>query len=264
MNQTTETADRAQTGLFDLTGKRAIVTGASRGIGRAIAIGYAERGAEVVAVSRSQEGLDETVAATADAPGTCTAYSTDLRDPASIDQVVETAIQTLGGVDILVNNAGDDHDSPIEETSLDTFDRVVDLNLRSCWLLAKALSPHLTDETGGKVINIASVLGLVGIRDDSAYIASKHGVIGLTRGLALEWARKGVQVNAICPGFIRTEMTKNVFENETILKWVKRNTPMGRTAETEELVGPAVFLASSASDFMTGQVLVIDGGWTAQ
>lgn len=264
MNQTTEIANRAQAGLFDLTGKRAIVTGASRGIGRAIAIGYAAAGADVFAVSRSQADLDETVAQTADAPGTCTAYSTDLRDPVSIDQVVENAIETLGGVDILVNNAGDDHDSPIEETDLDTFDRVVDLNLRSCWLLAKALSPQLTDGSGGKVINIASVLGLVGVRDDSAYIASKHGVIGLTRGLALEWARKGVQVNAICPGFIRTEMTKNVFENEDILKWVKRNTPMGRTAETEELVGPAVFLASTASDFMTGQALVIDGGWTAQ
>ncbi|MQY33853.1 2-dehydro-3-deoxy-D-gluconate 5-dehydrogenase [Streptomyces sp. RB17] len=251
------------TGIFDITGKRALVTGASRGIGRAIAIALAEAGAHVVAAARTEKALKETAALAADAPGQIDILATDLRTPESAEAAIHCAAETLGGLDILVNNAADDHDSSIEETDLKVYQRVMDLNLQSCWVMTKAASPYLKDG-GGKVINIASVLGLVGMLDDSVYIAAKHGLIGLTKAVALEWARAGVQVNAIAPGFVDTAMIGNLKENEALQAYVKKKTPMGRAAQPEEYAGPTVFLASSASDFMTGQVLVVDGGYSTQ
>jgi NAD(P)-dependent dehydrogenase (short-subunit alcohol dehydrogenase family) len=251
------------TDIFDITGKRALVTGASRGIGRAIAVALAEAGAHVVAAARTEEALKETAALAAGAPGTIDILATDLRTPASAEAAIHSAAEILGGLDILVNNAADDHDSPIEKTDLEVFQRVVELNLQSCWVMTKAASPYLKDG-GGKVINIASVLGLVGMLNDSAYIAAKHGLIGVTRAVALEWARAGVQVNAIAPGFVDTAMIGNLKEDEALAAYVRKKTPMGRAAQPEEYAGPAVFLASSASDFMTGQVLVVDGGYSTQ
>ncbi|MER7986161.1 SDR family oxidoreductase [Streptomyces noursei] len=248
--------------LFDLTGKRVLVTGASRGIGQAIAIGLAQQGADVVGAARSEEGLKATAALIDGAAGSFQPYAVDLRAPADIEACVQNVAERLGGLDILVNNAADDHDSPIEDTSLETFQRVVQLNLQSCWVLTRAAAPYLK-EGGGKIINIASVLGLVAIRDNSAYIAAKHGLVGLTRAVALEWARKGVQINAICPGYVETAMLPDL-GNEDVAKYIRRQVPMGRWSQPAEFVGPATFLASAASDYMTGQVLVIDGGMTAQ
>ncbi len=248
--------------LFDLTGKRVLVTGASRGIGQAIAVGMARQGANVIGAARSEEGLKETAALIDGAAGSFEPYAVDLRAPADIEACVKSVADKLGGLDILVNNAADDHDSRIEDTSLETFQRVVELNLQSCWVLTRAASPYLK-EGGGKVINIASVLGLVAIRDDSAYIAAKHGLVGLTRAVALEWARKNVQVNAICPGYAETAMLPQL-DNEEVQQYVRKQVPMGRWSQPEEYVGPAIFLASDASNYMTGQILVVDGGLTAQ
>ena len=250
-------------GMFDLTGRRAVVSGASRGIGRAIALAFAERGAEVLAVARGREGLEETARAADGYTGRILVCPADLRSPESIASTIETAASELGGIDILVNNAADDHDSSIEQTELAVWRRVLELNLESSWLMCQAASPHLRDG-GGKVINVASMLGLVAIRNDSAYISAKHGLVGLTKALALEWGRRNVQVNALAPGFVDTEMMSSALGDEQTADWIRRGTPMGRWAETKEMTGPAVFLASSASDFMTGQVLVVDGGWTAQ
>lgn len=251
------------TTVFDITGKRALVTGASRGIGRCIAVAFAEAGVHVVAAARTEDALKETASLAADAPGEIDILATDLRTPESAEAAIHSAAGTMGGLDILVNNAADDHDSPIEKTDLAVFQRVVELNLQSCWVMTKAASPYLKDG-GGKVVNIASVLGLVGMLDDSAYIAAKHGLVGVTRAVALEWARKGVQVNAIAPGFVDTAILGNLQENEALAAYVRKKTPMGRAAQPEEYAGPAVFLSSPASDFMTGQVLVVDGGYTTQ
>lgn len=251
------------TDLFDITGKRALVTGASRGIGRAIALAFARAGAHVVAAARTEEALKETASLAADAPGKIDILATDLRAPESAEAAVRSAAETLGGLDILVNNAADDHDSPIEKTDLAVFQRVVDLNLQSCWVMTKAAAPYLKDG-GGKIVNIASVLGLVGMLDDSAYIAAKHGLVGLTKAIALEWARTGVQVNAIAPGFVDTAMIGNLKEDEALAAYVRKKTPMGRAAQPEEYAGPALFLASAASDFTTGHVLVVDGGYSVQ
>ncbi|GAA3649582.1 SDR family oxidoreductase [Nocardioides ginsengisoli] len=256
------TATTPATDPFDIAGRRAIVSGASRGIGRAIALGLAQRGAHVLGMARSEEGLKETAALGADAPGTIDILATDLRTPESAEAAILTAAETLGGIDILVNNAADDHDSPIEKTDLATFQRVLELNLQSCWVMSKAASPFLKDG-GGKVINIASVLGLVAIRDDSAYIAAKHGLVGLTKALALEWARKGVQVNAIAPGYVETAMLPQL-GHEGVADYIRKQVPMGRWSQPEEYAAPAIFLASAASDYVTGQVLVVDGGLTAQ
>lgn len=175
----------------------------------------------------------------------------------------EQAAQQLGGLDVLVNNAGWDKELPFEDTDLPTYQRVLELNLQSCFVMTQAAAPHLKDG-GGKVINIASVLGLVGMRDDSAYIAAKHGLVGLTKAVALEWARKNVQVNAIAPGYVQTAMLPDLEANEAVAKYIRRQVPMGRWAQPEEFVGPATFLASAASDYLTGHTLVVDGGLTAQ
>lgn len=249
--------------LFDLRGRRALVTGASRGIGQAIAVALVQHGAHVVGAARSEEGLRHTADLVLDAPGTFDVFSVDLRSTEAIEACVAHTAQTAGGIDILVNNAADDHDSSIEDTDLSVWDRVLDLNLKSCWQMTRAASPYLKDG-GGKVINIASILGFVAMRNDSAYIAAKHGLIGVTRAVALEWARVGVQVNAIAPGYVETAMLPDLQANEDVAKYIRRQVPMGRWAQPTEFAGPAVFLASQASNYMTGHVLVVDGGLTAQ
>ncbi|WP_158888089.1 SDR family NAD(P)-dependent oxidoreductase [Amycolatopsis anabasis] len=253
-------------GIFDLAGRRILVTGASKGLGRELAVGLAAFGARVACVARNEKGLAETAELISAAGGPEAAVrSADLRDSSAIQQTVDSVTAELGGLDVLVNNAADDHDSPIEDTSLETWQRVVDLNARSVWLLSKAAGPYLRESGGyGKVINVASVMGTVGVRDNTAYVMSKHAIIGLTKALAVEWARKGVQVNALCPGFVVTDMTTHMHADETGSRWVTRQTPMGRWGETTDFVGSAVFLSSRASDFMTGQALVVDGGYTTQ
>jgi NAD(P)-dependent dehydrogenase (short-subunit alcohol dehydrogenase family) len=252
--------------IFDLTGRRILVTGASRGLGRQLAMSFAAFGARVACVARNETALQETAAQAKEAGGeSVLAIPADLRSQASIDEVVADVAGQFGGLDVLVNNAADDHDSSIEDTSLETWQRVTELNAQSVFLLCKAAAPHLMASGGyGKVINVASVLGTLGVRANAAYVASKHAVVGLTRALALEWARRGVQVNALCPGFIITDMTAHMHQDEAGNRWVIRNTPMGRWGECTDFAGAAVFLASRASDFMTGQTLVVDGGYAAQ
>lgn len=252
-------------GIFNLTGRRIVVTGASRGLGRQLACGFAAFGATVACVARSQAGLDETRNMIEAQGGSAGTYQADLSDADSISRTIEAIAQDLGGIDVLVNNAADDHASPIEDTSREVWERVIDLNNRSAFLLCQAAATHLQASGGyGKVINVASILGTVAIRDNIAYIMSKHALVGMTKALALEWARKGVQVNALCPGFLVTDMTASTFNDEAASKWILQRTPMGRWGQTTDFVGAGVFLASRASDFMTGQTLVVDGGWTAQ
>jgi NAD(P)-dependent dehydrogenase (short-subunit alcohol dehydrogenase family) len=258
----TETASRADT--FDLTGRRAIVTGASRGIGRAIVLGFAARGAQVVAVARSKDDLDETCRLAADAAGAVFAVPADLRSSSNGPAlVVERAVELVGGLDVLVNNAGYDNEQTLEDTTPEEWDKVLDLNVRSLFLMCRAAAPYLKDG-GGKVINIASMFGHVAAREEFAYVTSKHAVMGMTKALALEWARKDIQVNALCPGFVETDMLARAMADEATAKYLRRMTPLGRLAVPEEMVGPVVFLASAASDFMTGQALIVDGGYAAQ
>lgn len=253
------------TNLFDLTGRTALVTGASRGIGQALAVGLAQFGANVVCVARSIDGLTETVGQIESVGrGKGLALPADLRSEDSIQEVIDSAVESFDGLDILVNNAADDHDSSIEETDLATWQRVVELNLQSCFLLCKYAGPHLKQDKGGKVINVASMLASVGIRNNSAYVAAKSGLAGFTRAIALEWARANVQVNTLAPGFVKTAMTEAAWSDEAGSQAITRRTPMGRWGEVEDLIGATVFLASDASAFMTGEIVHVDGGWVAQ
>jgi NAD(P)-dependent dehydrogenase (short-subunit alcohol dehydrogenase family) len=249
---------------FGLAGRRAVVTGASGGIGRAVAVAYARCGADVLVVARSEEGLQATAALAADAPGTIATLSADLSDPAQAEVVTQRALEALGGIDVLVNNAGIAHASAVEDTSLETYQQVLDLNVRSSWLLCRAMSAALAAGDGGSVINVSSILGIVGSPNESAYVIAKHALIGATRSIALEWATRGVRVNALAPGYVVTPMTAPYLAEGEFADEVLHKTPMGRPAEADEMVGAAIFLASAASSYMTGQVLTVDGGWTAQ
>lgn len=252
------------TSLFDLSGRRALVTGASRGIGRAIALCLARHGADVAVTARNKADLAtlrEEIAAVGRRAVTLPA---DLFAEDAPETIVDEAIAGLGGLDILVNNAGIDRETSALDFDLEEWRKVARFNSETPFRMSRAAARRFSVSGGGKVVMIASVLAVVGLRNDSAYIASKHAILGLTRALSLEWGRKNIQVNAIGPGFIRTEMTRSTWENEDGRKYVLARTPVNRLGEPEDIAGAAVFLASKASDFMTGQLMLVDGGWTAQ
>jgi NAD(P)-dependent dehydrogenase (short-subunit alcohol dehydrogenase family) len=190
----------------------------------------------------------------------------DVADDEQCARLVAETVERFGGVDVLVNNAGATANIPAEDEPLETFRRVVDVNLTATFALSQLAARHmLKSETGGAIVNVASILGMVGAGQipQAGYTASKGGVINLTRELAAQWARRGVRVNAIAPGWFPTEMTTEMFTDDRSQQWIKRRTPMGRAGETHELDGALLFLASDASAYVTGQVIAVDGGWVA-
>lgn len=264
--RTEKAAVKAVSGLdrFRLDGRRVLLTGASRGIGRELAFAMAECGAELFCVARSEEKL-ATLAQTIEGIGAKASWRVaDLRGEDEVRATVAAAIDAMGGIDVLVNNAADDDESPIEDTPPEVWERVLELNLTSPYLLCREAAAALKADGGGKVINLTGLAGQIAVRDNTAFISSKAGLVGFTRALALEWARQGIQVNALCSGFIETERTEHAWGDEATSRWVTRRTPVGRWGRPEDLVGAAVFLASGASDFVTGASLAVDGGYSAQ
>ncbi|MFC0214946.1 2-dehydro-3-deoxy-D-gluconate 5-dehydrogenase KduD [Paenibacillus chartarius] len=248
--------------LFDLTGKTALVTGASGGIGQAIAIGLAEAGANVIGVASSN--CDATVAAIEAAGGKAKQIKADLSDESKLEAVAAEAISLFGAVDILVNNAGTIRRTPAADHAREDWHAVIDLNLNSVFFLSQLIGRHMIERGSGKIINIASMLSFQGGINVPGYTASKHGVAGLTKAFANEWAGKGVQVNAIAPGYIETNNTAPIISDEKRYNSILERIPAGRWGVTQDLKGPAVFLASSASDYLSGHVLCVDGGWMAR
>jgi NAD(P)-dependent dehydrogenase (short-subunit alcohol dehydrogenase family) len=249
--------------LFDLTGKNAFVTGASRGIGRAIAVAFAEAGADVALVARSADGLAETAEAI-DAVGrkSCV-IATDVTSYDAVADATAVALRQLGQIDIVVNNAGGSNFMvPFRDLRLSGWDKLLTLNLSSAVYVCHALAGHLLDHGQGSVINVASVAGVSAAPMMSPYGASKAGLISLTRTLAAEWGPAGVRVNALCPGWTATELNRTLWEDPVVGPATVATSAMKRWASAEEMAGPAVFLASEASSFMTGQTLVVDGGQT--
>ncbi|MDH2429992.1 SDR family NAD(P)-dependent oxidoreductase [Sphaerisporangium sp. TRM90804] len=248
---------------FDLSGRTALVTGASRGIGRAIAIAFAEAGADVALVARSQDTLAE-VAKEVEAFGRrAYALPCDLTDRDAAPGLVQRAIESLGHLDIVVNNAGGSNFIvPFKDLRLSGWDKLMRLNLDSTMAVCHAVAPHLLERGSGSVINVASVAAL-GAPFIAPYAVAKAGVVALTKSLALEWASAGVRVNALCPGWTATELNRPLWEDENASRATIANVPMGRWGTSEEMAPPAVFLASQASAFVTGQVLFVDGGLTA-
>jgi NAD(P)-dependent dehydrogenase (short-subunit alcohol dehydrogenase family) len=246
--------------VFDLTGKTALITGASRGIGAAIAAAFVAAGAKVALNSRGAEQLQKT----ADAVGAAAVLPGDVTDEEAARAVVAGAIDGLGQLDVVVNNVGGNGVMvPFPQLRFPGWTKVMRLNVDSAVHVLQAAAPHLLERRTGSVINVASVAGLSATPAMAQYGASKAALISLTRTLAVEWASTGVRVNALCPGWTATDLNRTLWENEEVYAGLTSTIPMGRWARAEEMAGPAVFLASDASSFMTGQTLVVDGGQTA-
>jgi len=244
---------------FDLSGRVALVTGGSRGLGRVIATALAKAGADVAVASRTQSDLDEAAEALRGCGRRALAIATDVTDEPSIRSMVEQTVGHFGRIDILVNNAGIGDTHAVVEMDAAQWDRVMHVNLRGPMLCCKHVGPHLIAQRSGKVINIGSVMAARVARYMTPYCASKAALVHFTRTLALEWIRHGIQVNALCPGYFLTDMNKDFFASERGRQFVTA-LPMGRLGEARELEGAAVFLASDASSYVTGTALYVDGG----
>jgi NAD(P)-dependent dehydrogenase (short-subunit alcohol dehydrogenase family) len=250
--------------LFRLDGRVAVVTGASSGLGDRFARVLHAAGATVVVAARRGDRLEALAAALGDGVVPVVA---DLADPVARERVVAAALEVGGRIDVLVNNAGVGTPAPAETESLDAFDATMDLNVSALFHLSQLAARPMLAAGSGSIVNIASVLGLVAAAPikQAAYCASKGAVVNLTRQLGCEWGRKGVRVNAIAPGWFPSEMTQaEMFDDEGGRAFIVRNTPMGRAGNPDELDGALLFLAGDASSYVTGQVLAVDGGWTAR
>lgn len=264
--------------LFSVADQVVLVSGGSRGIGHAIAAGFAHRGATVIITGREESTLATTAAeisariaaeaeesATSDAVASATVHPIvcDVADSSAIARLVDEAIARFGRIDTLVNVAGVNRRKPAEELTEEDYDFVMDINLKGCWLLSQAVGRHMLARGSGNQINIASLNSDRPLSWVLPYAMSKAGVAHMTRGLAVEWGSRGVRVNAIAPGFILTDLTKKLWSSPTMQAWKDEVTPQQRLGASEDMVGAAIFLASPASAFMTGQVLYVDGGVTA-
>jgi NAD(P)-dependent dehydrogenase (short-subunit alcohol dehydrogenase family) len=247
--------------LFDITGKVAIVTGASSGLGRQFASMLAQRGAYVVAVARRSDPLHELVE---QHPDHILAVSADVTDDDAMRNVVARTVEWRGTIDIVVNNAGITSIQPAEDEDAETFGKVLDVNLVALYRLCHLAGRRMLEQGQGTIINIASINGLVASWSipQAGYCASKGAVTMLTRELAAQWAERGIRVNAIAPGFFPSELTEELFSSSAAGERVFRRMPMKRGGREDELNGALMFLASNASSYMTGQTLVVDGGWT--
>ena len=250
------------TKLFDLTGKTALITGGNGGIGYGIAQGLAEAGANIAVAARNQEKTEKACAALEKDFGVKTiGITVDVRDEQSINTMVDKCVEKFGSVDILVNNAGTNIRKFPQDLEADEWDLVLDVNLRSAFLASKAVYPHMKKAGGGKIINTGSMTSILGGIKHSAYGASKGGIKQLAMSLAVSWAPDNIQVNSILPGWIDTELTIRARKDiEGLNEEVIAKTPAGRWGVPEDLAGLAVFLASKASDFVTGAFIPVDGG----
>ena len=251
--------------LFDLSGRTAVVTGAGRGIGLALAAGLAAHGADVALVARTASELEAARERIEGATGRKVwVFPFDLSDSQRTETLFNEVVRATGGVDILVNCAGTTVRGPSEDVTLETFNRVMEVNLTAALLLSQSFC-RSCKEAGrpGRIINIGSLACYAGRPTIAAYACSKMGLLGLTKTLAVEWAKYNINVNAIGPGYIATELTAPLQADADFDKWVLSKTPLGRWGQPEDLVGAAVLLASKAGDFITGQIFFVDGGWTA-
>lgn len=250
-----------KTPSFRLDGKRALVAGASSGIGLACAVALAEAGAEVTIAARRAEALEDLVAQLKDAGFAAKALAMDVSDVAA----TQAAVAEHGPFDVLVNSAGLARHTPAEDTSEEDFDAVAGLNIKGAYFLTQAVAKGLI-EAGkpGSLINISSQMAKVGGLDRAVYSATKHAVEGFTKSMAIEWGKKGIRINTICPTFIVTPLTQSTFDRPERRAWIEDKIKLGRIGQVEDIMGGVVFLASEASSLVTGTALMTDGGWTAE
>ncbi len=250
------------TALFSLDGKRALVTGSTQGIGRSLARGLAEAGATVILNGRTAAKVDAAVEELRAEGLSAEGAAFDVTDERSVTRGIEEIVSS-GTIDVLVNNAGGTVRKPVHELSFDEWRRVLDLNLNGAFLTTRAVVPSMIEGKAGKIINTCSLMSDIAREQNTPYAASKGGMRMFTRALAVELGPHNIQVNGIGPGYFVTPLTKVLQENREFDSWLKRRTPMARWGRVEELVGAAVYLASPASSFVSGQILYVDGGFTA-
>lgn len=251
--------------LFDLTGRAAIITGGSKGLGAAMAEGLASAGANVLLTSRHAEEAAEAAAQIEADYGTrAIGMAADVTDADQVTAMTERALSEFGKIDILINNAGINIRGPIDELTLEEFQQVQNINVTGPWLCVRSVVPHMKQAGYGRIINMASTLGLVGLANRTPYTASKGAMVQMTRAMGLEFSEYGITCNAICPGPFLTPMNEPFAETEEIKKFIVGAVALNRWAQMEEIQGAAIFLASDASSYMTGSMVTVDGGWTAR
>jgi 2-deoxy-D-gluconate 3-dehydrogenase len=250
--------------LFSLKGKMAIVTGAAQGIGREIALGFARYGADIAAVDLNEERLQTLKSEIEALNQRCLILKVDLGQIAQIEQMVEKTVKEMGRIDILANIAGVNVHKAAEEMTEQDWDFVQDINLKALFFCCQAVGKVMLKQGSGRIINMSSAFGMVGFGGRTAYASSKAAVSNLTKTLALEWSAKGIHVNALAPGPVWTEARHELFSNPEFYANLLKKVPINRTAKPAEIVGPAIFLASEASSFVTGETLLVDGGFCAQ
>ena len=247
-----------------LVGKTAIITGSTRGIGYGIAKAMADEGAKIIVVSRKPQDCRRVAEELSSQGSDALGIAADVPCQQDIDNLISQVQKYSGRIDILVNNAGTAITKRAEEITEEEWDRVINLDLKSSFFCAQAVGKEMIKQRAGKIINIASILGLVGEKMVLPYCVAKGGVIQMTRALALEWAKYNIQVNALCPGYVLTDINAAELQKEKNFKYITGKIPAGRLGTVDDIAGAVVFLASSSADFMTGQVMTVDGGWTAQ
>jgi NAD(P)-dependent dehydrogenase (short-subunit alcohol dehydrogenase family) len=251
--------------LFSLKGKTAIVVGGSKGIGKALATGFSQAGADVVISSRNQEQLDATAKEIMEITGgTVVGISADIKSMDGVKALVDKVAERFGHIDILVNGAGINARGPAIDFTEEDWDTVQNVQLKYVFFMCQAVARHMKEKgIKGKIINIASLTSQLGLQNMVSYVCAKSAIVGLTRALSNEFAQYGINVNAFGPGYVKTDMTKAIFDDPERVNTLMSRIPMKRFGETDEMVGAAIFLASSASDYVTGQVIYVDGGWLA-
>jgi len=248
---------------FSVEGRTIIMTGASSGLGKGLALAYAHAGANVVVASRNMSKLKELVREIEGKGGKAVAVETDVTDSAEVDNMIKAAIKTFGHIDVLFNCAGMSIPGLLaEQVSEKEMQRIMDTNVKGTFLCGTTAARHMLERGKGKIINMSSVLGRMVWAKAPIYCVSKASIDQMTKAWAIEWAPRNVTVNALAPTFVVTDMNRHLFANKEYEDRVLSHLPMGRIGTIEDLIGPAIFLASSASDFMTGHILVVDGGWT--